>query len=137
MKNLMNRTFFALLTLTLVLVSCGKYEEGPGLSLLSKKMRLTGTWAPSEYIDANGNVTTLDSSMGTVTYENDGTVTSSYTFLGQTITVTGTWEFNSDKTAIVTTVNSQTSTSDPINRLSNKDLWFKDADGSVYKYVKQ
>ena len=34
----------ALFSISSVLTSCGKYEEGPSFTLLTKKMRVTGEW---------------------------------------------------------------------------------------------
>ena len=133
MKKLMNRGLVALVGMVLLLASCGKYDGGPGLSLATKKGRLAGTWVPSSYEDANGNVTTYNGSEFTITYEKDGTVTYD---LPSLFTQTGTWEFNSDKTAVVTVFNGTSDTSDPIYRLTSKELWFKDAaDGSIFKYA--
>jgi hypothetical protein len=134
MKKLMNRGLVALVGMVLLLASCGKYEGGPGLSLATKKGRVAGTWIPSSYEDANGNVTTYNGDEFTITYDKDGTVTYTLPVFGSQ---TGTWEFNSDKTAITTNFNGSTDTSDPIYRLTSKDLWFKDADGSIFKYVAQ
>ncbi len=39
------------------LASCGKYEDGPGLSLRSKKARLTGTWVVESAIQGSTDIT--------------------------------------------------------------------------------
>ncbi len=117
-----------------VLASCGKYDGGPGLSLATKKGRISRTWVPASSEDANGNVTTYNGNEFTITYDKDGTVTYTLPVFG---TSTGTWELNSDKTAITTTFNGSTDTSDPIYRLTSKDLWFKDVDGTIFKYKAQ
>jgi hypothetical protein len=134
MKKLMNRVLVALVGMVFVLSSCGKYDGGPGLSLATKKGRISRTWVPSSTEDANGNVTTYQGDEFTITYDKDGSITYTIPVIG---TQKGTWEFNSDKTAIITTFGSSTDTSDPIYRLTSKDLWFKDADGSILKYKAQ
>ena len=134
MKNLMNRVLLALVGMVFVLASCGKYDGGPGLSLATKKGRISRTWVPASSDDVNGNVTTYNGSEFTITYDKDGTVTYTLPVFGAS---TGTWELNSDKTAITTTFNGSTDTSDPIYRLTSKDLWFKDVDGTIFKYKAQ
>lgn len=34
--------------ISVVFISCGKYEEGPSISLRTKKARLTGVWEISK-----------------------------------------------------------------------------------------
>jgi hypothetical protein len=113
--------------------ACGKYEGGPGFSLATKKGRLSGTWEASSIEYSNGNVITIDPGTIVLTFEKDGAYTSNYIGFSST----GTWEFNDDKTAITTTINGSVNTTDPIYRLTNKDLWFKDADGDINKYSKK
>ena len=44
------------LSITLLfLTGCGKYEEGPGFSLLPKSTRLQQKWRPIEKLDASTN----------------------------------------------------------------------------------
>jgi len=133
MKKLMNRVLVALVGMVFVLASCGKYDGGPGLTVLTKKARLTGTWDATSIEYANGNVITIDPNTVTLTFEKDGTYTTNY--IG--FAANGTWEFNADKTAITSTINGSSNTTDPIYRLTNKDLWFKDADGDIAKYTKK
>lgn len=55
------------------LSACGKYEEGPGFTLLTKKARLTGEWDAKEYVDADGTVV-ADNDDATVEFVKDGTM---------------------------------------------------------------
>jgi len=49
--------FFTFLTgLTLILPSCKKYEEGPALSLRSKKERISNTWVIESAFRNNVNI---------------------------------------------------------------------------------
>jgi hypothetical protein len=133
MKKLMNRGLLAIFAALFVLSACGKYEGGPGFSLASKKGRLTGTWDATSIEYSNGNVVTIDAGTNLLTFDKDGTYKNENPFFG----ATGNWEFNDDKTAIVVTINGNSETSDPIYRLTNKDLWFKNADGDINKYTKK
>ena len=119
----------------LTVSSCGKYDDGPGFSLLTKKMRLTGQWDPKEYVDSNGN-TTSDNSSDYFEVKKDGT----YTVTSGSLSINGTWEFTSNKEKIKTTYTSgNVSSSDEqtIDRLTNKELWLKDSDGSITKCEKK
>ena len=57
--------------LALSVQSCGKYEEGPGLSLRSKKARVAGTWKLSKS-STNGVDDALDSDEITDNTTDDG-----------------------------------------------------------------
>lgn len=120
--------FVALFVSAIALTSCGKYDEGPSISLRSKTARITGEWklVKQEY---NGKEVALDADDKSmvIDIQKDGAyvMTSSYG------SFTGTWEFNSDKTKIVTsfTILGQTSTSEEtIIRLTNKELILEDID---------
>ena len=62
MKNTKLITLFTALFVGIVMISCGRYEEGPGFSLLPKKTRLQQNWKPVQTVDANGNINNLDDS---------------------------------------------------------------------------
>ena len=59
MKNTKLITLFAVLFIGTIMISCGKYEEGPGFSLLPKKTRLQQKWKPVQNVDANGNINNI------------------------------------------------------------------------------
>ena len=122
-------------TAALTITSCGKYEEGPGMSLRTKKARLTGEWDAKEYVDADGT-TVQDTDDDYVTFDKDGT----YTYTSGSTSQSGTWEFSSDKEKIKIgyTVGSTTfSTETTIIRLTNTELWTKDEDGNISKSEKR
>jgi hypothetical protein len=116
------KKFLVLALLSVIAVSCGKYEEGPGFSLISKKNRVTNTWVLSK-VEVNGQDETPQSSSYTLkmTLKEDETVSASYTIFTIPYTTTGTWAFNSDKSALILTDNSGTSTN-TILRLTNKEM---------------
>jgi hypothetical protein len=138
MKKRMNRGLVALVGIVLLLASCGKYEGGPGLSLLTKKGRLAGTWDISSFESADGDIITFEPNTLTMTFEKDGSYMESVTVLGFTSSDSGSWEFNSEKTAIVSTIDGDSpETSEPIYRLTGEELWFKEADGDITKFTKK
>jgi hypothetical protein len=136
MKNVKMLVAVAMMgTAAMTITSCGKYEEGPGFTLLTKKARLTGEWDAKEYVDSDGT-TIQDTDSDYVTFDKDGT----YTYTSGSTSQSGTWEFSSDKEKIKVgyTVGSTTFSSEvTIVRLTNKELWTKDDDGDMVKYEKK
>jgi len=120
-------------TAALTITSCGKYEEGPGFTLLTKKARLTGVWDAKSYEDEDGT-TYADNDDSTVEFTKDGNAT--FTSPDFPVAITGKWEFSGDKEDIIVTVDGDATTSS-ILRLTNKELWTKDSDGDIVKYEKK
>ena|SRR6218665_353353 len=122
-------------TATVGLSSCGKYEEGPGMSLLTKKMRITGEWDLKETVEPDGDVD-ADNSSDYVTFDKDGT----WTYTSGSVSQKGEWAFSSGKEKLKVsypfggvTVNSEST----IIRLTNKEMWLKDGDGYISKSEKR
>lgn len=125
---------FALLAVVVVLgTSCGKYEEGPGFSLMTKKARVAGVWKLEKYVSANGTVTNAEADDNTTfEFTKDGSVIITSTDGGASFTINGTWEFTKDKEYIKTTLVffGQSSIDEvKILRLTNKEFWTVDEDG--------
>lgn len=103
MKNLFSLGLVAIMALTVMVSSCNKYPEGPKFTLLSAKARLAGDWKLTKFTINGGDYT---SSQGTVLLSigKNGTYsgTATYVVFGETVTdnLSGTWEFNSDKTTV-------------------------------------
>ena len=140
MKKIALLSAAALMIGGITLTSCKKYEEGPAVSLLTKKMRVAGDWEVESYWE-NGVDKTTDYRTGvtseTYTYEKDGTYSISITTVIGTLNDAGTWEFINDKEAIKTLSNQSGSDPDTsyIVRLTNKEFWVKDAGGStIHEY---
>lgn len=116
-----------------MLASCGKYEDGPGFSLRSKKARVAGEWTIEKYY-ADGVDVTADilADGATITFEltKDGnyTFTSSYTEFGQTFseTETGTWALTNNNENLTTTDSQGDASSVRILRLTNSEMWLED-----------
>lgn len=111
---------------TLLTPSCGKYEEGPKFSVLTKKMRLTGDWDAKEYVYDSGTIIS-ENSDDILTFEKDGTARYS---LGS-FSFSGTWEFTSDKEKIRTVYSGSTDEA-TILRLTSKELWLRDSGEDYY-----
>lgn len=103
--------------------SCGKYEEGPGISFLTKKNRITNTWNLTSRT-TNGLTTILSNDTWEVVIKDDETYTSKATILGVPFfNETGTWKFSDDKLELLTTpASSANAASWEIVRLKKDEL---------------
>ena len=106
--------------ISLAITSCGKYEDGPGFSLLSKTARMTNKW---ELKSVDG--ATIPAGEIVWEFKKDGVATISIVGFD---TETGTWEFSDDKEDLFLEVGGDTSTL-KIRRLTNKELWVEDPAG--------
>ncbi|MDP4683493.1 MAG: hypothetical protein NWS40_02265 [Crocinitomicaceae bacterium] len=137
MKNFKNLTYLTLAGVTAIGVSsCGKYEDGPGFSLLSKKSRVVGDW---EVKSIGADVYGTDYSVN-MSFEKSGDllVTSSYSYQGssQSYSYAGSWDFASDKEQLSLIVDGSVQLFE-IKRLTNKEMWLDDditaLDGDIWK----
>jgi hypothetical protein len=127
----MKRTslLFAVFAL-LFLMSCGKYEDGPGFSLRSKKARIVGNWTVEKYYEDGVDVTSdvlSDGSTIVVEFREDGSYSSTITntVWGQSVE-TGTWDLSDDKEYFSTTESDGDVYTVRILRLTNNEIWFED-----------
>ncbi len=119
----MKKIILIILTITAIL-SCKKYEDGPVISLRTKKMRLINKWKINEtqkYINksqpTNNTDTTYQSiSANYIQFENHN--------IYSTPNDTGQWEFYDNKNKIIITLNQDKDTF-KILRLKNKELWLQ------------
>ncbi|MDD2634914.1 MAG: hypothetical protein PHW82_05385 [Bacteroidales bacterium] len=117
----------------MIFSSCGKYEEGPSVSLLTKKARITGTWTHVE-TTINGTAYPSEYSIST-TLEKDGTGAIAGSMGGITMSVDIEWEFNDSKESIrIREKDADSSTGwdewseSKIIRLTNKECWLQDTE---------
>lgn len=122
---------FALLALMAVAVtSCSKYEEGPKLTLLTKKARITGEWTLSN-VEVNGTSQDISGYTVNVTIEKDGSYMYKWSSGGFSVQESGTWSFSDDKVSLILTDEDGDVTISEIVRLANDELKLKDVDGSI------
>jgi hypothetical protein len=137
----MKKNVMLILTLGLFTVtSCGKYEEGPSLSLRAKKARLVGEWA-IESVTFNGTdvtafYTALLGADAKLHIEKD----ESYHQHGL-VEDEGTWKFGDGKETIIITSSATGSEAEEseILKLKSKELWLKHVhdDETVITHYKQ
>jgi hypothetical protein len=120
------KKFLVLTILALAVVSCGKYEEGPGISLLSKKNRITNVWSLSSRM-TNSQTTNLSNSTWKVEINDDETYNSQATYLGiPFLNESGIWKFSTDKSQLLTTPSGSSNTDSwEIIRLTKDELKLK------------
>lgn len=137
-KKLLSISLIALIGLGAVATpSCKKYEEGPSISLKSKKARLRGKWKEDKYIDSDGTEVKADG-YSQVEFKKGGDMTTSSTDPSFSFSFDGTWKFSDDKKNLITTFSvlgsNQTSTQEII-LLKNDQFAVKDTDGAKTYYV--
>ena len=128
----MKRVFLFTALIALVLGSCGKYEDGPGFSLRSKKARLVNNWEIDKAELDGQDITSLVA--GTeLEIESDG----SYTFSAPDgeIYTRGDWEFSDNKEEIEFDPEDGEDFEMKIIRLANDELFVEqEDDGDLYYY---
>ena len=115
--------------ISLAISSCGKYEDGPGFSLLSKTARMTNKWelksVDGETIPAGEAVLDLKKD-GSFSINEDGYITD------------GSWDFSNDKEDLHLTIFGEGIVF-KIRRLTNKELWLENEleDNELSKFEAQ
>ncbi len=126
--NIMSKrilTFTLMAFFALGLTSSCKYEEGPFISLRSKKERVANTWKIEKQIDEDGN-TTQPNNNTKWTFTKDGKVKINGTEYGK-------WEFGDNKETFILIIGIASNNSETeftILKLKEKEFWLEEDDGS-------
>lgn len=110
--------------------SCGKYDEGPSLSLRTKTSRLTGEW---EVVRIGDQAFPSDGYSLEMSFDKGGDFEFSYSYDGYGYTSSGTWEFSDNKEDIEINQDNEI-TEFRILKLTNKELWFENKEGDIEEY---
>ena len=129
MKNTKNYLFLSIaVIISLAITSCGKYEDGPGFSLLSKTARMTNTWElKSVDGEVEAGLVVLDLKKdGSMSINEDGYI------------IDGSWEFSYDKEDLRLSIFGD-EVDLKIRRLTNKELWLENEleDNELSKFEAQ
>ena len=116
MKIYLKLSIVLIFAQSLIFSGCGKYEDGPGFSLRTKKARLTGEW---EVVEVDGDKVKDGS---TIEFNKDGTFKVDY----GSSTSKGDWNWEKGKTEIELDYDKGGKTEFEILRLTNKELWVED-----------
>lgn len=119
----MKAVLISLSLLTLGLVGCTKFSEGPSFSIQTRKARICNDWKLSDYV-LNGNNVFDASITSKMSIDKDGTYSiSNYTNELEQIQGTyshGTWVFGEDNTSVF--FYADTTTVNPVHEYSIKEL---------------
>lgn len=126
------------------MASCGKYEDGPKISLASKKARIINNWQYEE-IYKNGNLQTLNSDdmNSSIEFKKNDEMTIITTAGSISSNYQGTWDLSSDKeyidiqyTVSFLGLSSTYNMSYKILRLKSNELWleYTDATNTIWEY---
>ncbi len=133
MKTMFKLGCVAIIAVSVMVSSCGKYEDGPKISLATKKSRMVNEWKLTS-VYQNGIAYSLSGTTDVIDVKKDGNYTETYSSPSGASSYTGTWSFSSDKESVTFTPNgSSSSITFTILRLKGKELWLEEIDGA-YKY---
>jgi hypothetical protein len=112
------------LILTLSLIACSTYDEGPYFSFYSPESRITGIWEIDEVLsdDLESRALSEDYPYREITFNEDNTFVIIIDDSQETIN--GTWNFNEDKTEVLLITELEDfNIRFEIKRLSTNELW--------------
>lgn len=113
----------------LLVAACGKYEEGPALSLRSKKARVANEWKVAYAYDLDDlKETTTDYTNETWEFTKDGEFIERES---DKVDKTGTWDFMSDKEEIVISFPTKVKKY-KILRLKENEMWIRDHEEELH-----
>jgi len=111
------------------LQACSKYDDGPALSLRTKKARLVGDWEVKQ-------IGTQSFPQGgyslEMEFQKDGDFRFTYSYGSYSYSYAGDWEFSSDKEELDLIIDNTVQTFE-IKRLTNKEVWLEDDTNDEWK----
>lgn len=113
--------------------SCSKYEEGPAISLKTKKARITNTWK-IEAAYRDGKLVTDEYDEYQLQMLDDGDATLAVIYASDDFffeaSTDGTWEFNDSKEKLILDFEYDGADNEyQILRLKSKELWLREVGG--------
>ncbi len=119
----MKRNLLIALLIGVVTISgCGKYEDGPGFTLLTKKMRVTGEW---KQVKELYNEVEMETSVRTWNILKNSEIEWKETFNDEEIISTYSWMFSVKKENFLIDRGGETPDEYIILKLTNKEFWVK------------
>lgn len=95
------KNYLLIILSILAFTGCRKYEEGPGLSLRSKKERVSNVWKIEKYfMNDEDRTAQIDSMYLTYTLRKDGSYQELMSHMHMYYIEDGKWSFIEDKSAI-------------------------------------
>lgn len=127
----------AAIGLAVAFTGCKKYDEGPTLSLASKKGRVANIWKIEKFMENGVDLTAAALLFfNNVSWEFKKDKTYIISSSSSTNAETGTWDFDSKKENLILTPNGGSNAyKEEIIRLTSNEMWWKEVDGSdTYEY---
>lgn len=107
----------------LLLESCGKYEDGPAISLRSRTNRVTGLWSMNNAEIDGQNITSFYSTFDVNVREDNSYSQTTALLLGGSETLNGTWRFVENDEVLRVDYDNSFTLFFNILRLSNSEFW--------------
>lgn len=115
---------------TVLFAGCKKYEEGPAVSLRSKKARMENTWEIDRAYNRDGEDITDEYDEYELRMTKDGDAELRAEYFGVSVDTEGTWEFEDNKEEVrLDFENDDADRLYHILRLKEDELWLEDHDG--------
>src|SRR5690606_17141842 len=119
-----------IIMLSVLVVGCKKYEEGPVISLLPKKDRVANTWVVNKAIENDTDVTDeYDQYELYLTRDGDAELDAHYTAFGieYTVSTDGTWMFTQNDENIEFEFQDDSQDSEyQILKLTETEMWLRE-----------
>ncbi len=132
MKKVIGITLILALIAGISFTGCKKYDDGPTISLLPKKMRLVNEWE-TEKVIYNGvdQGTNASWENETIEFKSNGDYVYTAASGSSSNSITGNWEFDNNNEDLKTTITFLGITSTSISkilRLKSNELWLEHTD---------
>ncbi len=138
--NVKTLFFTGLLSILVVLPSCSKYEEGPAISLRTKKARVANTWEVEKAYRNNEEVTDdYDEYTLKTTKDGDAELAALYSAgsFSFEYDTQGTWDFADDKESLMLDFEDDGADRNyQILRLTNDEMWLREIGGEDELHLK-
>jgi hypothetical protein len=119
----------ALASVAVLATGCSKYEDGPGISLVSRTERVANTWVIEKAMADGEDVTSAyEQYVLALTTEGAASLEADYTVFGVVVSTqtTGTWSFANDEEQLVLDFEEDLADGTYlINRLTQTELWVR------------
>ena len=135
-KHLKISVIFAII-LTSISFSCSKYSEGPKISLITKKNRISKDWKIEYCINLKTGIEhSADYDGWLLSIEKDSNYSNYTIYNNVETTLTGNWEFIGDNQIRFTynSLNAEQIDFYIILRLSRKELWLKNEHEEIHYF---
>ncbi|MFA6924208.1 MAG: hypothetical protein WC223_08115 [Bacteroidales bacterium] len=122
MKKLIEISTVVIFILSITFSSCKKYDDGPMISLASKKSRVVNKWVYESVMQNGVNTTSFYTAVyDYIELKKDGSISC----VKGAVSINGTWAFDSKKENIITTIASDVKTN-KILKLKSDEMWLEE-----------